>query len=197
MIDVRALGRRHAVFAGAIIIAAAIVFEAERTAPHGPAPALAPDALEDGWAGKPAPDFALRTLDGRLMRLSHFRGKTVLVNFWATWCAPCRVEMPWLAEFYDRYRNRNFEIVGVAMDEGDHDKVAEFARDTHVGYTILLKDGAVAASYGGARFLPQSFFVGPDGHILAHMIGMRSKESIEADIVAILKRDASTKDAGS
>ena len=187
---------RGALLGGAIIVAAVVLFEAAKPVPPLARHAAIPDAVDDGWAGKPAPDFILRTLNGRLVHLSQFRGKTALVNFWATWCAPCRVEMPWLAAFYDRYRGRGLEIVGIAMDDGDRDKVAEFARDARAGYTILLKDDAVAASYGGARFLPQSFFVGPDGRILAHMIGMRSKENFEADILAALpsgaRRDART-----
>ena len=196
MIDAWSPRARHVLFGGAIILGGLFLYEAGRPAP--PSSHLqAPDAIEDGWTSKPAPDFALRTLDGKPVRLSQFRGKTVLVNFWATWCAPCRVEMPWLAAFYDRYRGRNFEIVGIAMDDGDRDKVAEFAHDSHVGYTILLKDDAVGGSYGGARFLPQSFFVGPDGHILAHTIGMRSQQNIEADIVAALQRSVRTRDPGS
>jgi len=193
----RSLRARHALFGGATIVAAALLYEAAKPVPSPPARLAAlPDAIADGWTGKAAPDFTLKTLDGRLVRLSQFRGKTVLVNFWATWCAPCRVEMPWLAAFYDRYRSRNFEIVGVAMDDGDRDRVAEFVQETRVKYTILLKDDAVGPAYGGARFLPQSFFVGRDGRILAHMIGMRSKENFEADIMAALQRGAA-RDAGS
>ena len=195
--NLRSVGLRRALFAGGMIFAAAIVYEAQKPAPRAAAAPIAPDAIEDGWAGKPAPDFALRTLDGKVVRLSEFSGKTVLVNFWATWCAPCRVEMPWLAAFYGQYRSRGLEIVGIAMDDGDRDKVEQFVRETHVGYRIVLKDDAVASTYGGARFLPQSFFVGPDGHILAHMIGMRSKERFEADIVAALRATAREKDAGS
>lgn len=193
----RSVSTRQLLLGSALVIGAAVLYEAGTPVRPLQKPAAAPDAIEDGWAGKPAPDFALRTLDGKLIRLSQFRGETVLVNFWATWCTPCRVEMPWLAAFYDRYRGRGFEIVGVAMDDGDRDKVAEFARDSHVGYTILLKDDAVAASYGGARFLPQSFFVGPDGRVLAHTIGMRSQQNIEADIVAALRRGGRSKDPGS
>ena len=146
----------------------------------------APDALDDGWAGKPAPEFALRSLDGGVVRLSQYRGKTVLVNFWATWCAPCRVEMPWLAALYDRYRGRGIEIVGIAMDDGDRERVVKFVHETRVGYSIVLKDRAVATAYGGARFLPQSFLVAPDGRILVHMIGIRSKENLQQDIVSAL-----------
>jgi len=194
LIGAQSLGRRRVLLGGTAILAALVLYEAERPVPHPTRPSV-PDEIEDGWRGRPAPDFALQTLDGRSARLSQFRGKTLLLNFWATWCAPCRVEMPWLAAFYERYRSHNFEIIGIAMDDGDRDKVAEFVRDTHVGYTILLKDESVAAAYGGARFLPQSFFIGPDGDILAHMIGMRSKENFEADILAALQRGVG-KDAG-
>jgi peroxiredoxin len=190
----RSPSTRQVLLGTAAILGAVVLYEA--AAPPPPPSVNAPDAIEDGWTGKPAPDFALRTLGGRRVRLSQFRGKTVLVNFWATWCAPCRVEMPWLAALYDRYRGRNFEIIGVAMDDDDRDKVAEFVRETHVAYVILLKDDVVGGAYGGARFLPQSFFVGPDGRILTHTIGMRSKQNIEADIVAALQRGA-RKDAGS
>lgn len=196
MIDIRSLGIRHAVLVGAMLLGAVVVYEATKPLPHATVPEAAPDAIEDGWTGKPAPDFALRTLGGKLVRLSQFRGKTVLVNFWATWCAPCRVDMPWLAAFYNRYHAQGFEIVGISMDDGDRDKVAQFVRDTRVGYTILLKDDSVGSAYGGARFLPQSFFVGPDGHILAHTIGIRSKENINADIAAALQHGAHAK-AGS
>ena len=168
----------------AMLLGVVLLYESGGAPAPRSLPRSAPDALEDGWAGKPAPEFALRSLDGKLVRLSQFRGKTVLVNFWATWCAPCRVEMPWLAALYDRYRGRGIEIIGVAMDDGDRDRVVKFVHETRVGYSIVLKDQAVGAAYGGARFLPQSFLVGPDGRVLAHMIGIRSKENLQADIVS-------------
>ena len=193
------LNRRHALLAGAMMLVVGVIYEASMPMPRAPTKttSAAPDAVEDGWTGKPAPDFLLSTLDGRRLRLSQFRGKTVLLNFWATWCTPCRVDMPWLAAFYERYRGQNFEIVGISMDDGDRDNVAEFVRETKVGYTVLLKDDTVGSAYGGARFLPQSFFVGPDGRILAHTIGIRSKANIEADILAALHRGARPKSVGS
>ena len=193
----KSMSWRCALIGAAIIVAAGLVYGASRPLPSPARAKTAPDAIEDAWTGKFAPDFALRSLDGKRIRLSQFRGKTVLVNFWATWCAPCRVDMPWLADFYNRYAGRNFEIIGIAMDDGDRDKVAEFVRDTHVGYTVLLKNDDIGPAYGGARFLPQSFFVGPDGRILAHTIGIRSKDSIRADIMAAIERGARAKDTRS
>jgi peroxiredoxin len=139
------------------------------------------------WAGKSAPDFVLHTLDGRKVALSDFRGRVVILNFWATWCAPCRVEMPWLVEFYRRYRDSGLEVLGVTMDDGDLDMVKRFAGDFKVDYTILLKDRAMADAYGGARYLPQTFIIGRDGIILRQLIGMRTRAAFESDIKQALR----------
>ena len=92
--------------------------------------------------GRPAPDFALPTLEGRTLSLRSFRGQVVLLNFWATWCAPCRLEMLWLTDLSRHFRRRGVKIIGVAMDDDDFDGVARFVRERHIDYTILLKDGA-------------------------------------------------------
>src|SRR5262245_27852736 len=86
-----------------------------------------------------APDFELKTLAGRKVKLSDFRGKVVVLNFWATYCGPCRVEMPWLVDLYKQYRSRGLEVVGVSMDdEGAQKQVADFVREIGVPYPILL-----------------------------------------------------------
>jgi peroxiredoxin len=136
----------------------------------------------DPWAGKPAPAFSLKTLDGRSIELSSFRGKVVLLNFWATWCAPCRVEMPWLVDFYNRYQAQGLEIVGVSVDDDARDKVAAFIRARNVNYTIVLKDENVGDAYGGLRFLPQTFFIGRNGNIIKHTFGVRGKDDFENEI---------------
>jgi peroxiredoxin len=141
-----------------------------------------PAVGSDAWAGKPAPEFALHTLDGRSIKLSGLRGKVVVLNFWATWCAPCRVEMPWLVDFSRRYQPQGLEIVGVSMDDGDRDRVAAFVRARDVNYTIVLKDKAVSDAYGGLRFLPQTFFIGRDGKVIKWTYGVRGKDDFEDDI---------------
>lgn len=108
--------------------------------------------------GESAPDFELRPLDGRMMQLSSLRGKPVLLNFWATWCAPCRVEMPWLAELDQQYRPQGVEIVGVSLDDpGEEQAVTKFIAERGVHYPILIGNSSVADLYGGVRFMPQSF----------------------------------------
>jgi peroxiredoxin len=110
--------------------------------------------------GESAPDFELRSLDGRMMQLSNLRGKPVLLNFWATYCAPCRLEMPWLAELDQQYRPRGVEIVGVSLDDpGAEQAVSKFIAERGVHYPILIGNSSVADIYGGVRFMPQSFFI--------------------------------------
>jgi cytochrome c biogenesis protein CcmG/thiol:disulfide interchange protein DsbE len=137
-------------------------------------------------AGPAVAEFTLSTPDGRRVSLSDFRGRIVLVNFWATWCGPCRVEMPWLAEFYDRYRSRGLEVVGVSVDDGDPGRVARFVHDRNVNYTIVLKDDAVTAAYGGVRQLPQTFFIDRGGRVARSTYGIGTKADLEADIRAAL-----------
>jgi len=130
-----------------------------------------------------APGFALRSLDGRTVKLSDFRGKAVLLNFWATWCAPCRIEMPWLVEFYKQYQSQGLEIVGVSMDDaGQETAVAEFIKEHNVNYPILIGNNDVADLYGGLRFLPQTLFIDREGNIVKTMYGIKSKEDFEHSI---------------
>ena len=160
-------------------------------APRGASPRGASMATAAGnadWVGRVAPDFQLRALDGRLVRLSDLRGRVVLVNFWATWCAPCRVEMPWLVEFDARYRALGLTILGVSVDDGEQERMATFVRDYRVSYPILLKDDSVELRYGGVRFLPQTFFVGRNGRIIRRVYGVRTRADFEADIKNALGR---------
>ncbi len=140
--------------------------------------------------GQMAPSFSLKTLDRRAVRLSHLRGRVVLLNFWATWCAPCRVETPWLVEFDGQYRAQGLEIVGIAMDDGNADAVAAFTREFHVGYAIALGNNDVGDAYGGVQFLPQSFFLDRQGRIVRHLLGAESREQIEEAIRQALAADA-------
>jgi thiol-disulfide isomerase/thioredoxin len=120
------------------------------------------------------------------VRLSDYRGRVVLVNFWATWCAPCRVEMPWLAQFYDRYRSQGLQILGVSVDDGDPGRIARFVHDRNVNYPIAIKDDKVAAAYGGLRQLPQTFFIDRGGTMVRRTYGIRTKADLDADIRAAL-----------
>ena len=130
----------------------------------------------------PAPDFTLESLDGKNLRLSDFRGKAVLLNFWATWCSPCKIEMPWFVELQNKYGPQGFQVVGIAMDDASKDDIAKFAKDMGVNYTILLGKESVGDQYGGVPALPESFFIGRDGKIVDKIIGLKGKAEIEDSI---------------
>ncbi|MDW8130572.1 MAG: redoxin domain-containing protein, partial [Bryobacterales bacterium] len=87
-----------------------------------------------------APDFTLRDADGKLVRLSDYRGKVVLLNFWATWCGPCRLEIPWFIEFERQHKHRGFAVLGISMDEDGWDVVKPYIRRLGVNYRILMGD---------------------------------------------------------
>jgi thiol-disulfide isomerase/thioredoxin len=138
----------------------------------------------------PAPDFTLESLDGKNMRLSDFRGKAVLLNFWATWCGPCKIEMPWFVDFQKEYGSQGLQIVGVAMDDSSKEDIAKFAKEMGVNYPVLLGKEAVGDEYGGVPALPESFFIGRDGKIVDKIIGLKGKGEIEDSIKKAL--DTST-----
>jgi thiol-disulfide isomerase/thioredoxin len=125
--------------------------------------------------GNQAPDFELATLDGKSIKLSDLRGKAVLLNFWATYCGPCKIEMPWFVELQKEYGPQGFQIIGVAMDDASTEDIAKFAKDMGVNYPILLGKDSVADSYGGVSVLPTTFFVDRDGKIIAREFGLQSR----------------------
>ena len=136
--------------------------------------------------GKAAPGFALVTLEGKRVSLADYKGRPVLVNFWATWCAPCKLEMPWFEDFRKQYAPQGFEILGIAEDDAGKDEIAKAVRKTGVTYPILLTDGKVASAYGGVDYLPMSFYVDRTGKVVEETAGLNSKDEVEANIRKIV-----------
>ena len=132
--------------------------------------------------GLPAPDFELTSLDGRRVKLSDFRGKAVLLNFWATWCAPCKVEMPWFVELQKRYGNDGLVVVGVAMDDTEATKIAQFASEMGVNYPVLLGTDRVSEDYGNVQYLPTSFFIDRDGKVVGKGVGLIDHKEVESNV---------------
>jgi peroxiredoxin len=147
--------------------------------------------------GQPAPDFTLHSLDGKTVHLSDFRGKAVLLNFWATWCEPCKIEMPWFVALQKQYGPEGLQIVGIAMDDASTDDIAKFAKDLGVNYLILAdKESAreaVGNQYGGVQFLPETFYIGRDGKVVDKAFGLKGRGEIEDDVKKALAQGQAQK----
>src|SRR5437899_6223135 len=132
--------------------------------------------------GQLAPDFALASLDGKTLKLSDYRGKAVLLNFWATWCEPCKIEMPWFVELQRQYGPQGLQVLGVAMDDTDPKDIADFANKMGVNYPIVVGKEAVGYQYGGIPYLPSTFYIARDGKVMDRVYGLVSRSEIEGDI---------------
>ena len=152
----------------------------------------APQQAVTPLIGKPAPEFTLEDLSGKKVSLSNFKGKTVLINFWATWCGPCKLETPWLVELRNQYAAQGFEVLGVSTDDIDRqDKqafaeekkgISAFVQQMHMPYPILIEGDTLSHPYGGLDAMPTSFFVDRKGTIVAAEMGITSKDDLESNI---------------
>lgn len=136
---------------------------------------------------KPAPEFALKDADGKTVHLADYKGKVVLLDFWATWCAPCKIEIPWFMEFEQQLKDRGFAVVGVAMDEDGWSAVKPYLQEMKINYRILMGTEQVGQIYGGVDSLPTTFLIDRQGKIASVHIGLdRGKEDFKNDIVRLL-----------
>jgi len=156
----------------AVLVAAMLFFGIRKTRHAGPGGSASASLDPKGQA---APDFTLDQLDGKSVQLSSYRGQAVLLNFWATWCGPCKIEMPWFVELQKEYGPQGLQIVGVAMDDSDKGDIEKFVKEMGVNYPILLGKEAVGDQYGGVNVLPTTFFIDRDGKIVAREFGLQSR----------------------
>lgn len=133
-----------------------------------------------------APDFSLPQLDGQNLRLSAYRGKVVLLDFWATWCAPCREQTAHFVELQDKYRDQGLQIIGVAMDDSP-DPVPEFYQKFRMNYPVVMGNAQAGELYGGVLGLPIAFLIGRDGRIYAKHIGATDIAVFEREIRNLLQ----------
>ncbi len=148
----------------------------DRVRKHGPV------KLVGNVHGMPAPDFTLLSLDGSKIKLSDYRGKAVLLNFWATWCPPCKVEMPWFEDLQKQYAKDGLVVLGVAMDDSGPATIAKFASELGVNYPVLLGTDKVSDDYGDVQYLPTTFYIGRDGAIVDKMTGLLDRKEIEGAV---------------
>jgi thiol-disulfide isomerase/thioredoxin len=155
----------------------------------GTADATSPEQATPKLQGKIAPAFTLVDLDGKKVSLADFKGKPVFVNFWATWCEPCKLEMPWLEDFSKKYKPQGLVVLGISTDDAGKDVVAKTAKKLGVTYPILLKNDKIEDAYG-LEYMPQSFYVDKTGKVLIATAGISDgqggKDAIEANIQKLL-----------
>jgi peroxiredoxin len=184
-LEVLPLKRNSAAILIVTLVVAVMIYAGVHSSRHPRVSAVAPGAqslqLGTEAIGKEAPDFTLQDLQGKHVKLSDFRGKAVLLNFWATWCGPCKVEMPWFVELQKQYGPQGLEIVGVALDDSGTETIQKFAKEMGVNYTVLQGRDEVGDAYG-AIGLPTSYFIDRNGKVINSSAGLVERGEIEADI---------------
>jgi len=165
-----------------IIIAIAIVvavYESARHASHS-------KGARPGAVDSPAAAFTLQDLDGKPLSLASYRGKVVLLNFWATWCTPCRAEIPQFVEYQNRYGQQGLQLLGISMDD-DVTPVREFYQQFKMNYPVAIGNANLAESYGGVLGLPVTFLIGRDGRIAAKYVGATDMTALQQKIESLLQ----------
>ncbi len=144
--------------------------------------------------GKPAPAFTLKDLSGKPVSIASYKGKAVLINFWATWCGPCKLETPWIVELRDKYAGQGFEVLGIDSEGDDlaptdtaglakeKSAVEQFVKLEKMPYPVLLGGDSLTKPYGGLDAMPTSFYVDRNGTVIAAQMGISSKDDMEAKI---------------
>lgn len=136
---------------------------------------------------KPAPEFALKDADGKTVRLEDYKGKVVLLDFFATWCGPCKIEIPWFMEMERKNKDKGFSVLGVSMDDEGWEVVKPFLAEMGVNYRVVIGNDATAQIYGGVDALPTTFLIDRNAKIAAVHIGLASKKVFEDGIQQLLQ----------
>lgn len=175
-----------------MVVITVVLFAGQYFSRNGKSAALAAvfkPADEGPAMGSAAPDFTVKVLkvgsvkpDPESIQLSGLKGKAVIVNFWATWCGPCKIEMPWLVDLQKKYGPQGLQIVGVAMDDSSEKTISEFAEKMAVNYPIGKGSEKIAEAWGGLDGLPYNFFIDRDGKVVASIKGLESESVIVANI---------------
>jgi cytochrome c biogenesis protein CcmG, thiol:disulfide interchange protein DsbE len=174
--EARPVRRRVAIVVDVVLFVMVAVLLYQRALPQAAA------ALGLASGNEPAPAFTLQTLEGESLSLESLRGQVVLVNFWASWCPPCRVEMPGFERVYRARRDDGFVIVGIATDRHAEDQIRAFVAEHEITYPIVLGTGQVVRDYGGVNALPESFLIDREGRIRHRVVGYFAEPALRAAV---------------
>jgi thiol-disulfide isomerase/thioredoxin len=134
---------------------------------------------------KKAPDFTFKDLDGKKVSLSNFKGKVIIINFWATWCGPCIYEMPALEKLFKKYKKDGFQVIGLTI-QSNNNQIPQKISQTGVTYPILLDAEDAIGSYGPFNAIPQSYLINKEGEIVKEFVGVRSFTQFEEEVKKLL-----------
>ena len=135
---------------------------------------------------KLAPDFSLKDSSGKTIKLSEYRGKVVLLNFWATWCGPCKIEIPWFIDFQQQYKDRDLVVLGISMDEDGWTSVKPYVEQKKINYRVAIGTEELSTLYGGVDALPTTFMIDRAGRIASTHLGLVSKSEYQTEIQDLL-----------
>lgn len=152
-------------------------------------PTVVPGNASTTSARRSAPDFALQDSNGEMIKLSDYKGKIVLLDFWATWCHGCQIEIPWYMEFQKKYKERGLVVIGVSMDDDGWKSVKPFLKDHNLNYPIVIGSENLGHQYG-VDSMPVTLLIDRDGQIAESHAGMVDKDSFEGDIRTLLGENA-------
>ncbi len=141
--------------------------------------ALLPATARAEGPGRAAPSFAVRTLDGKMFKMSEHRGRPVVLDFWATWCAPCRASMPHLSRIQERYGGDGLVVLGLSVDEAGPTVVKRFAERLRIHFRLAMADEKLLDQYGPIRQIPTTFFINRRGEVVRRTVGYLDAETLD------------------
>lgn len=156
-------------FAAAVLTCAAVALAAEKV------------------ERKPAPAWELKDLDGKMVKSSDFKGKVVLLDFWATWCPPCREEIPGFVSLQKKHGDKGLVVVGVSLDDEGVKGVKDFVAKNKINYPIVMGDGKTTELFGGVKGIPTTFIIDKKGNIVGKHVGFTEEKAFEKEVLALLK----------
>jgi peroxiredoxin len=135
---------------------------------------------------KAAPNFTLKDSNGATVKLADYKGKVVVLNFWATWCGPCKIEIPWFIDFEQSYKDRGFAVLGISMDDDGWESVKPYIEQRKINYRVMIGTEELSTLYGSVDSLPTTFVIDREGRIAVVHVGLVSKSEYQNDILHLL-----------